>query len=80
MATITALKKHSGKKAFIPYTAPGDNVTATNTLNKKSFLNGMLLSVSNPSPERVFPPCPAFGQLMHWSYALVQPNFHKLDT
>jgi 23S rRNA (uracil1939-C5)-methyltransferase len=62
VGTITAPEKHAGKKAFIPYTAPGENVTATITLNKKSFVNGMLTSVSNPSPDRTTPPCPVFGQ------------------
>lgn len=62
VGTITAPENHAGKKAFIPYTAPGENVTATITLNKKSFVNGMLVSVANPSSERVTPPCPAFGQ------------------
>ena len=62
VGTITAPETHAGKKAFIPYTAPGENVTATITLNKKSFVNGMLVSVANPSSERVTPPCPAFGQ------------------
>jgi 23S rRNA (uracil1939-C5)-methyltransferase len=62
VGTITSPESHAGKKAFIPYTAPGENVTATITLNKKSFVNGMLVSVANPSSERVTPPCPAFGQ------------------
>ena len=62
VGTITAPETHAGKKAFIPYTAPGENVTALITLNKKSFVNGSLLTVSNPSPERATPPCPAFGQ------------------
>ena len=62
VGTITAPENHAGKKAFIPYTAPGENVTATITLNKKSFVNGMLVSVANPSSERVTPPCPVFGQ------------------
>lgn len=62
VGTITAPETHAGKKAFIPYTAPGENVTALITLNKKSFVNGSLLTVLNPSPERATPPCPVFGQ------------------
>lgn len=62
VGTITAPETHVGKKAFIPYTAPGENVTATITLNKKSFVNGSLVAVTNPSSERVTAPCAAFGQ------------------
>jgi 23S rRNA (uracil1939-C5)-methyltransferase len=62
VGTITSPEEHRGKKAFIPYTLPGEEVVAVITHNKKSFVNASLSSIKNPSPDRVTPVCPVFGQ------------------
>lgn len=62
VGTITAPESHSGKKAFIPYTVPGERVCAVISHTKKSYVNAALVSVQNPSPHRTTPECPAFGQ------------------
>ncbi len=48
---------HSGKKIFIPATAPGEVVQAEIAADKKNFLEGTLLKILTPSPERRVPPC-----------------------
>lgn len=62
VGTITSPEDYQGKKAFIPYTVPGENVTARITFSKKSYVNAEVLSIENPSNERVTPRCPVFGQ------------------
>jgi tRNA/tmRNA/rRNA uracil-C5-methylase (TrmA/RlmC/RlmD family) len=47
---------------FVPFVAPGEVVEAEVTEVKQRFARGKLLRVLQPSPERVTPPCPYFGQ------------------
>jgi len=43
-------------QVFVPFTVPGDVVTAAVEKSR-----GTLISVLQPSPQRVTPPCPHFG-------------------
>src|ERR1035437_2396790 len=53
---------HSGGKAcFVPFTAPGDVAKVRIRSEKHSYLEGEVLEILEPSPERVTPPCPVFG-------------------
>lgn len=61
VGTITAPEQHAGKKAFIPYTIPGEVVTARITKNKKSFVEGELIQINQPSGDRTQPTCHYFG-------------------
>jgi 23S rRNA (uracil1939-C5)-methyltransferase len=45
-----------------PYTIPGERVGARVLQNKKSFVNGELVSIQRSAPERRAPACPAFRQ------------------
>jgi tRNA/tmRNA/rRNA uracil-C5-methylase (TrmA/RlmC/RlmD family) len=47
---------------FVPFVALGEVVEAEVTQLKKRFARARLLRVVAPSPERVQPPCPHFGQ------------------
>jgi len=63
-----------GKVVFIPFTAPGDLVTAIILKEKKNYLEGRIHTIERPSPRRVPPFCRVFGrcggcQLQHLSYA-----------
>lgn len=51
-----------GYVVFVPYTAPGDRIRARLVRAKRSFGEAELVEVLEPSPERVFPPCPYFGE------------------
>jgi 23S rRNA (uracil1939-C5)-methyltransferase len=53
--------RQAGKVIFIPFVAPGETVTARVIKEKKSFAEGRLLKVVNPSPDRITPPCPYFA-------------------
>ncbi len=61
VGSITSPQDLAGKKAFIPFTAPGEVVSAVVTRNKRSFVEGNLLSVLKESPNRCAPACPVFG-------------------
>ena len=51
-----------GKACFVPLTAPGDQARIRVVKEKRSFLEGELLELIEPSPLRVLPPCPVFGE------------------
>lgn len=54
--------RHEGKVYFIPFVIPGERVRARVVRDKKKFAEAELLEVLEPSPDRVEPPCPYFGQ------------------
>lgn len=62
VGTIVAPESAAGKKAFVPYTIPGERVTATIVQDKKSFVNAELVSIQRAAPERQTAPCPVFGR------------------
>ena len=62
-----------GRTLFLPFTLPGETVTAKVLKVKGNVAYGKLLSVETASFERVAPLCPLFGQcggcqLQHLSY------------
>ena len=56
-----ALGRHQGKVIFVPYALPGETVVVEIETSKKSWARARLLEVTEPSPDRVLPPCPHFG-------------------
>jgi 23S rRNA (uracil1939-C5)-methyltransferase len=67
------LAHHEGRALFIPYTAPGDVVQFRVDSHKKQVLFGTAVRIVEPSPKRIEPECPVFGQcggchLLHLSY------------
>ncbi|MEA3188898.1 MAG: rRNA (uracil1939-C5)-methyltransferase [Chthoniobacter sp.] len=57
-----------GKVVFVPFTVPGETVTAQIVKQKKNFAEAALLSVQDESGDRVPPPCPYFGRCGGCSY------------
>ena len=53
--------RHDGKVFFVPFTIPGEKVTARVRRQKKNFAEADLISVDEPSPDRITAPCPYFG-------------------
>lgn len=53
--------RHDGKVFFVPFTIPGEKITARVRRQKKNFTEADLISVDEPSPDRVTAPCPYFG-------------------
>ena len=67
------LSHHEEQTLFIPYTAPGDVVRFSVTKKRKQCLYGRIEEVLEPSPARIEPACPAFGEcggchMLHISY------------
>ena len=60
--------RHDGKVLFIPFTIPGETVTARVVRQKKNFGEADLVSVEAASPDRVTPECPYFGTCGGCSY------------
>jgi len=71
-----ALGRLEGKIVFVPGAIPGEVVRArivegrTSTSARKRWARAALVSVLEPSPHRVEPPCPYFGVCggCHWQY------------
>ena len=57
-----AIGRHAGKVIFVPYAIPGERVTVEILEEKERWARGRLVGVLQPSPDRVEPPCPYFGQ------------------
>ena len=51
----------AGKACFVPLTAPGDQARIRVVKEKRSYLEGELLELTEASPLRVEAPCPYFG-------------------
>jgi 23S rRNA (uracil1939-C5)-methyltransferase len=77
LTTIThggaALGRHEGRAIFVPYALPGETVRAEIVEDKGRYAHARLVEVLEPSPDRVAPPCPYFGncggcQWQHASY------------
>lgn len=53
---------------FVPFAVPGDEVEVLITEVRKNFSRGKLIRVIKPSPFRVQPVCPVFGECggCHW--------------
>jgi tRNA/tmRNA/rRNA uracil-C5-methylase (TrmA/RlmC/RlmD family) len=60
--------RHEGKVVFIPFTIPGETVTARVVTDKKKFAEADLISIEQASPDRVEPRCPYFGRCGGCSY------------
>jgi 23S rRNA (uracil1939-C5)-methyltransferase len=56
------LAHHDGRTLFLPCTAPGDTVEFTLVKEKKKVLFGHVDSIVEPSPRRIAPECPVFGE------------------
>lgn len=67
----SALGRYEGKVIFVPYALPGENVTVEVLEDKRRFAHARLLEVQTPSPDRVSPPCPFFGECggCQWQHA-----------
>jgi 23S rRNA (uracil1939-C5)-methyltransferase len=58
----SALGRHQGRVVFVPYAIPGETVRVEIVETRARWARGRLLEVLQPSPHRVEPPCPYFGQ------------------
>ena len=65
--------KVDGKVVFVPFSAAGDALDISITKEHKNFSEGEVVSMVEPSGDRVTPECPLFGKcggcsLRHVSY------------
>ena len=73
------VSRHLGLVIFIPFTAPGDTVTARILKIKKNFAEAQLVKVLKPSPHRVQAPCKVFGQCggCQWQHIEASEQIHQ---
>ena len=72
----------AGKTVFVPGTLPGELVEATIATDRRSFANGKLDAILEPSAERVAPGCEYFPRCGGCQYQHAGPAFQlqmKLD-
>lgn len=58
----SAIGRHEGRAIFVPYGIPGEQVRVQIVQDKGRFAIAELVEVIDPSPDRVEPPCPYFGE------------------
>ena len=68
-----AMASHDGRDVFVFGGIPGERVVAEVVATKRKYLAARVVEVLEPSPHRVEPPCPYFGdctgcQLQHIAY------------
>lgn len=66
--------RHRGKVVMVPFCAPGDKLEVEIVRSHKSYDEGRIIRVLEPSSQRRVPPCPYFGscggcQLQHLEIA-----------
>jgi 23S rRNA (uracil1939-C5)-methyltransferase len=76
------LLRHENLVIFVPFTAPGDQVTCQIKERKKNFAHGEVVQYDQLSKLRITPKCPYFGtcggcQLQHLDYP-AQLEYKKL--
>ncbi len=67
------LGRHLGCVVFVPFTLPGEQVRVRVTQRHRDFVRAAVAEILEPSPHRVQPRCPLFGQcggcqLQHIAY------------
>lgn len=53
--------RHDGKAVFVPDVIPGEKIRARPVRERDRFIEAELVEILQLSPDRVVPPCPAFG-------------------
>lgn len=61
LARLPADSSAPGKSVFLPYVLAGENVEASILEQKPGFARAQAEKILQPSPHRVAPPCPYFG-------------------
>lgn len=54
--------RFEGLAVFVPYTLPGDRITAKVIRLQKNFAEAELIELLSPSEYRISPVCPVFGR------------------
>jgi 23S rRNA (uracil1939-C5)-methyltransferase len=67
-----------GKVIFVPYTMTGDEVSVEIVEDKKSYSVGELKEILIPSPWRINPPCPYFGDCGGCQWQHINPSVHEV--
>jgi len=58
----SCLARIDGKAVFVPMALPGETLDIELTDNRKDFAFARVKAILEPSPRRIAPPCPYFGQ------------------
>ncbi|MEA3459066.1 MAG: class I SAM-dependent RNA methyltransferase [Chloroflexota bacterium] len=69
-----AIGRHEGKATFVPYVIPGEDVLVEAVEDKRRYTRARLVKVLSPSPHRIEPLCPHFGECggCHWQHIAYQ--------
>ena len=54
------IARHEGRVVFVPFTIPGETVQARIVKLTHSWMTARVTHITEPSPDRVEPPCPLF--------------------
>lgn len=71
----SGVARHDGWVVFVPFALPGETVKARIYRNDKNCSHSDLIEVLEPSPDRVVPECPLFGECGGCQYQHLE--YHK---
>lgn len=56
------IAKLNGKNVFVPFAVPGEKLEVEITENRRDYDTAKILRIVEPSPKRIQPPCPYYGE------------------
>lgn len=68
------LARAGGKVLFIPFALPGERVLVRLTEVKRDYARAVVVEIRESSPERMVPPCPAFGRCGGCDWQHIDPE------
>jgi len=70
--------RRRGKAVFVPFVLAGEKIDATLTEEKPGFARAHAVTIVEPSPHRILPPCPHFSRCggCHYQHARYE---HQLE-
>jgi 23S rRNA (uracil1939-C5)-methyltransferase len=79
LAHLPAEPGGRGKAVFVPFVLPGEKVEASLTEQKGGFARARAKNIVEPSPRRIAPDCPYFGECGGCHYQHIHYE-HQLET
>jgi 23S rRNA (uracil1939-C5)-methyltransferase len=78
LARLPADARGRGKAVFVPFVLSGETIEAELTEQKPGFARAQIVAIIAPSPQRISPICPYFGQCggCHYQHASYE---HQLE-
>ena len=73
-----ALARLDGKAVFIPFALPEETLEISITTTRRDYSEAVITRIITPSPHRITPPCPYFGQCGGCNLQMAEDEYQQL--